>query len=44
MKLEHKHTLQLIFSHPASANIRWDDILSLFRELGAEIKNRRDLV
>ena len=40
MKLKYRRTLQLIFSRPASGNIRWDDIVSLFRELGAEIKER----
>jgi len=41
MKLKHKRTLESIFSHPASGNIRWADIVSLFRELGAEIKERK---
>ncbi len=40
MKLKHKRTLESIFSHPVSGNIRWSDIVSLFRELGAEIKER----
>lgn len=40
MKLKHKRTLELIFSRSVSGNIRWDNILSLFRELGAEIKER----
>lgn len=40
MKLKHRHIWELIFSHPVSGNIRWPDILSLFRELGAEIKER----
>ena len=40
MKLRHKRTLELIFARPSSGNIRWDDIVSLFRELGAEIKER----
>ncbi|HYA43154.1 MAG TPA: type II toxin-antitoxin system HicA family toxin, partial [Syntrophobacteraceae bacterium] len=40
MKRKHKHTLDSIFSHPASGNIRWTDIVSLLRELGAEIKER----
>lgn len=42
MKLKHKRTLELIYSRPASGNIRWDDVLSLFRELGAEIKEREN--
>lgn len=40
MKAKHKRTLESIFSRPASGNIRWEDIVSLFRELGAEIKER----
>jgi hypothetical protein len=40
MKLKHKRTLELIFDRPVSGNIRWDHIVSLFRELGAEIKER----
>lgn len=40
MKSKHKRTLELVFARPASGNIRWDDIVSLFRELGAEIKER----
>ncbi|WP_254894453.1 type II toxin-antitoxin system HicA family toxin [Chromobacterium haemolyticum] len=33
-------TLQLIFTRPISANIRWSDIEALFLELGAEIEER----
>lgn len=40
MKLKHERTLDLIFARPASGGTRWDDIVSLFRELGAEIKER----
>lgn len=40
MKSRQRRTLELIFSRPVSGNIRWDDIVSLFRELGAEIKER----
>jgi len=40
MRSRHKRTLELIFAHPVSGNIRWDDILALFRELGAEITER----
>lgn len=40
MKLRHQRTLELIFARPGSGNIRWNDIVSLFRELGAEIKER----
>lgn len=37
MKTKNKKTLQLIFNHPTSGSIRWVDIESLFKELGAEI-------
>jgi hypothetical protein len=40
MKRKHKRNLELIFARPASGNIHWNDIVSLFRELGAEIKER----
>lgn len=40
MKAKHKRTLESIFSRPASGKIRWDDIVSLFRELGAETRER----
>lgn len=40
MKKKHLKTLNLIFSHPVSANIQWHDIESLFIELGAEVSER----
>ena len=40
MKSRHRRTLELIFSRPVSGSIHWDDIVSLFRQLGAEIKER----
>jgi hypothetical protein len=40
MKRKHKKTLELIFSRPVSANIKWKDIEALFLELGAEITER----
>ena len=40
MKRKHQKTLELIFAHPASANIKWRDIEALFVELGAEISER----
>ena len=40
MKRKYQRTLELIFTRPASANVRWADIEALFRELGAEIKER----
>lgn len=40
MKQKYKEIIDLIYGHPVSANIRWSDIESLFRELGAEITER----
>ena len=40
MKRKHLKTLTLIFSRPISANIKWDDIESLFIGLGAELSER----
>ena len=40
MKRKFQRTLELIFSRPVSANVRWADIETLFRELGAEIAKR----
>ena len=40
MKRKHQRTLELIFARPVSANVRWADIETLFRELGAEIAER----
>ena len=38
MKRKHQRTLELIFARPVSANVRWDDIEALLRELGAEFE------
>ncbi len=40
MKRKHKKTLELIFTRPVSANIKWNDIESLFKVLGAELSER----
>ena len=40
MKPKHLKTLELIFSHPVSANIKWKDIEGLFNSLGAELIER----
>ncbi len=40
MKKKHLKILEAVFAHPVSANIQWQDIESLFRELGAEISQR----
>lgn len=40
MKRKHRQILELIFSHPTSAKVKWSDIEALFRELGAQITER----
>jgi hypothetical protein len=40
MKRKHLKTLQLIFSRPVSANVRWVDIEALLLELGARLEDR----
>ena len=37
MKNKHARTLSLIFSRPASGNVKWTGVEALFRELGARI-------
>ncbi|MGZ8928744.1 MAG: type II toxin-antitoxin system HicA family toxin, partial [Methylobacter sp.] len=40
MKHKHLKTLQLIFSRPVSANVRWTDVEALLLELGAHLEER----
>ena len=40
MKRKNQSTLELIFSHPVSGNIKWRDIDALFIALEAEISER----
>jgi hypothetical protein len=40
MKRRHLKTLQLIFSRPVSANVRWADVEALLLELGAHLEER----
>ena len=40
MKRKHRKTLELIFTRPVSGSIKWDDIVSMFVALGAEIIER----
>ena len=40
MKRKHQRTVELIYSRPVSANVRWSDIEALFKELGAQIAQR----
>lgn len=37
MKARHAKTLQLIFSRPTPAGVKWLDAVALFEALGAEI-------
>lgn len=38
MKNKHARTLRLIFTRPASGNVKWMDIEALFRDLGATME------
>jgi len=40
MKRKSQRTLKTVFAHPTSGNLRWSDIETLFKELGAEISER----
>jgi hypothetical protein len=40
MKRKSQRTLETVFAHPTSGNVRWSDIEALFKELGAEISER----
>ena len=40
MKRKHEKTLEALFGHPVSGNIRWRDIEGLFKDLGAKVSER----
>jgi len=40
MKRKHQKTLEQIYARPVSGTIRWSDIETLFRALGAEVSER----
>ncbi|MGC7406300.1 type II toxin-antitoxin system HicA family toxin [Pandoraea pneumonica] len=40
MKTKSRKTLELIFSRPTPAGVRWSDAVSLFLDLGAELTER----
>lgn len=40
VKRKHQRTLELSFSRPASANVRWTDVEALFVELGGQLAER----
>ena len=41
VKTKHRRTLAAVFHRPTSGNIRWSDIESLFKALGAEVQERQ---
>ncbi|MCK9512625.1 MAG: type II toxin-antitoxin system HicA family toxin [Pigmentiphaga sp.] len=40
MRAKHHKTLQLIFSRPTPASVKWSDAVALFIELGGEVTER----
>jgi len=42
MKRKHAKTLALIFRRPVSANVKFDEVVSLLVELGAAIETNRE--
>ncbi len=42
MKRKHTKTLALIFRRPVSANVKFDEVVSLLVELGAAIETNRE--
>jgi len=40
VKRKHQKTVEHIFRHPPSANLKWADVEALFLALGAEISER----
>jgi len=40
MRRKHQRTLELIYKRPTSDNIRWKDIESLLKALGADVSER----
>lgn len=42
MKFKYAKTLALIFHRPVSANVKFDEVLSLLVELGAAIETNRE--
>ncbi len=40
MKAKHHKTLELIFSHPTPAGVKWAEAVSLLVELGAQLTER----
>jgi hypothetical protein len=40
MQRKHQRTLEKIYKRPTSDNIRWNDVESLFKALGADVSER----
>ncbi|WP_281718348.1 type II toxin-antitoxin system HicA family toxin [Pandoraea apista] len=40
MKSKSRRTLDLIFSRPTPASVKWADVVALFLELGGELSER----
>ncbi|WP_084383502.1 type II toxin-antitoxin system HicA family toxin [Hydrogenophaga flava] len=40
MKAKHQKTLELIFSRPTPAGLKWPDLVSMLTELGAQFTER----
>lgn len=40
MKRKHEKTLALLFAHPTSANVKWNDVTALLKDLGATMEER----
>ncbi|HJP39114.1 MAG TPA: type II toxin-antitoxin system HicA family toxin [Gammaproteobacteria bacterium] len=40
MQRKHQRTLEKIYKRPTSDNIRWKDVESLFKALGADVSER----
>jgi len=38
MSHKHERTLQQVFAHPISMNIKWNDVVHLFESLGASVE------
>ena len=42
MKRKHQKTLEAIFTHPISGNIKWADVVAMLKAFGAEVDESRE--
>ena len=42
MKRKYQKTLEAIFSHPISSNIKWADVVAMLNAFGAEVDESRE--